>query len=541
MAATNQDLLNVYEALDQKIANISKLEGPQGPSGERGERGPQGLVGPQGPKGETGSQGLTGPTGATGPQGPAGIDGVDGEDGVSVTDVQIDLDGSLTVTLSDGSEINAGDIVVNAEGQTVIHSSGGGGGVSDAPNDGNEYVRKDGEWVEVTQNTDAFGRLRVSEPQTLFDSKQLQDSQPLFFDDQEVSGTGTGSTHSTATASTTMTVGAATAGKRVRQTFQRFNYQPGKSQLIYCTGVLCNSGGGAGITAAMGYFDDDNGIFLRDNGGELEFVVRSSDTGVPVEDVAPQSEWNTNKLTGNPPSTVTIDPTKTNIFFIEFEWLGVGNVNVGFVIEGEIIRCHQFKHANRLQQVYMSTPNLPIRYEIENDGTGVASSIQHICSTVITEGAVNPLGVTRYVSSGLVEFPTADVLYPILGLRLKATSFDEVVFLVEQSIAEVQTNNYEWQVLFNPTLSAPLVFADQPNSAIQTATGNGATITATGTALSGGIAKNERQTSSTFTDLQNSLRLGSSIDGTPDELYLCVRPLGQNSDFYASLTWRELF
>ena len=81
--------------------------------------------------------------------------------------------------------------------------------------------------------TDAFGRLRISEPFTIFDSKQLHNNQPLFWDDAETSGTGTSSAHSSARASTTISVSATTAGKRVRQSLQRFNYQPGKSQLVF--------------------------------------------------------------------------------------------------------------------------------------------------------------------------------------------------------------------------------------------------------------------------------------------------------------------
>jgi len=89
-----------------------------------------------------------------------------------------------------------------------------------------------------TPSIDAFGRARVAEPVTLFDSKQLHDAAPLTFDDAEVSGTGTGSSHNVNTASTILSTTNATAGKRVRQTFMRFNYQPGKSQLILCTGTL---------------------------------------------------------------------------------------------------------------------------------------------------------------------------------------------------------------------------------------------------------------------------------------------------------------
>ena len=41
-------------------------------------------------------------------------------------------------------------------------------------------------------------------------------------------------------------------------------------------------------------------------------------------------------------------------------------------------------------------------------------------------------------------------------------------------------------------------------------------------------------------DLKNSLLLGAKIDGTPDEIVLCVRPLSANADIQGSLTWREL-
>ena len=79
--------------------------------------------------------------------------------------------------------------------------------------------------------SDAFGRLRTSEPYTIFDSKQIFDNQPLFWDDQEESGSGTTSVHDADAARTRIGVANTTAGKRTRQTFMRFNYQPGKSQL----------------------------------------------------------------------------------------------------------------------------------------------------------------------------------------------------------------------------------------------------------------------------------------------------------------------
>ena len=80
---------------------------------------------------------------------------------------------------------------------------------------------------------DAFSRLRISSPETLFDSKQIFDNAdivntlenfPLFFDNQETSGAGTATAFDIDRASTTLSVSATTAGTRVRQTRARFNY-----------------------------------------------------------------------------------------------------------------------------------------------------------------------------------------------------------------------------------------------------------------------------------------------------------------------------
>ncbi len=89
-----------------------------------------GVDGIDGRDGKDGKDGRPGRDGATGPMGPAGKDGrdgVDGEDGVSVTDAKIDFDGSLVITLSNGREINVGEVVAPdlAERIKVITNGGG--------------------------------------------------------------------------------------------------------------------------------------------------------------------------------------------------------------------------------------------------------------------------------------------------------------------------------------------------------------------------------------------------------------------------------
>jgi hypothetical protein len=89
-----------------------------------------GVDGIDGRDGKDGKDGRPGRDGATGPMGPAGkdgVNGVDGEDGVSVTDAKIDFDGSLVITLSNGREINVGEVVAPdlAESIKVITNGGG--------------------------------------------------------------------------------------------------------------------------------------------------------------------------------------------------------------------------------------------------------------------------------------------------------------------------------------------------------------------------------------------------------------------------------
>lgn len=391
---------------------------------------------------------------------------------------------------------------------------------------------------------DAFGRFRTSHPLTLFDSKQIFDNQPLFWDDQEVSGSGTSSTHSTAEARSRLAVSATTAGKRVRQTFMRFNYQPGKSQLIFLTAVM-NDATNTGIKACVGMFDDDNGIFFCNDSGTLKAVRRTSVTGSAVDNEVSQSSWNLDTMDGNGASGVTLDPTKSQIMVIDFEWLGVGRVRMGFVVDGAIIYAHQFLNTNNLSVVYMSTPNLPLRYSLENDGTGDATTMDHICSTVISEGGSQDLGVLRYKSTGgtHIDANTQNTIYAIIGIRLKSTHLGATIKLVNTTIAEHQGNkNYEWMLIFNPTVAGTFTYSNETNSSIQTATGATANTVTGGTIITGGYASSAQKGGITVSsEIENALLLGSAIDGTPDEIVLCVRPVGgsANIDIEGAITWRE--
>ena len=391
---------------------------------------------------------------------------------------------------------------------------------------------------------DAFGRLRVSPPETIFDSKQIFDNQPLFWDDQETSGSGTTSVHSVAEARTRMGVANTTAGTRVRQTFMRFNYQPGKSQLVLCTAVM--SGTPTGITGRVGMFDENNGVFYSIVDGVLNANIRSSTSGSPVDETIPQSAWNGDKLDGTGPSGQTLDPTATQIIWYDMEWLGVGTIRSGFVIDGQFILCHSFHHSNNgLATVYMSTPNLPLRFELSNDGTGPATTMDHICSTVISERGSQELGYTHYVSTAgtHVNCNTENVIYAILGVRLKSTRFGATVRFLEAALSEHTGNKeFEWTLRLNPSVAGTFTYADVDSDvSLQYATGATANVVTGGHILAGGLAASNTKGGAGSSKIDSALRLGSTIAGVPDEMVLCVMPIGgsSNLDIEGGINFQE--
>jgi hypothetical protein len=302
-------------------------------------------------------------------------------------------------------------------------------------------------------NLDAFGRLRVSEPLTLFDSQAR-----FTIDDQfSSSTTGAGSSVSFVTneSSTNLNVGTVSGVKTVRQTFRRMPYQPGKSLLVLATFHMNTAK--TNLRQRVGYFDNNNGIFLEQNGTSLPaFTIRTNTSGTPSDtNTVLQSSWNGDKLDGNGPSGITLNLARVQIMWTDIEWLGVGNVRVGFVINGQFIVCHTFQCANFSAgntKVYMETAILPVRYEIENTGTTAdASALKQICSSVISEG-----GYEQYVQESVIRRTTVvgtigTTFLPIASMRLKSTRAGAVVLLNRVLILPTTNAYYEVVLIKNPT------------------------------------------------------------------------------------------
>jgi len=408
------------------------------------------------------------------------------------------------------------------------------------PDDKNRQVK-----AQDSYSVDAFGRWRVSEPFTLFDSKQLTDSAALFWDDQETDSAI--SEYVDNYAATKMKVADTTLGTRTRQTFMRFNYQPGKSQLILLT--FANIKSKAGITKQVGYFDQKNGIFLESRNDSVFVVRRTYVSGAAVDNEVYQSSWNIDAMGGSGVSGVTLDFTKTQIFLIDLEWLGVGRVRCGFVVDGNIYHVHEFNNANSLSTVYMSTPNLPLRYAISNDSTAMADSMYHICSSVVSEGGQQELGMLRYKSTAgtHLDANTENTVYALLGIKLKSTNLGTVVKLVNVALQmHTASSKCEWFIVLNPTVAGSLSWSDETNSGVQTCLGATANTVTGGYSLTGGFIETSGVAGggagSVSGNITNARYLGSTIAGVSDSMFVVVRPIASstNIDIEGALTWREL-
>jgi hypothetical protein len=382
---------------------------------------------------------------------------------------------------------------------------------------------------------DAFGRLRISNPDTLWDSKLNLDSAPHLWDDGQTSGSGTSSTFDKPNARQILRVSATTAGTRTRRTFRRFNYQPGKSQLVMMTFTLGTAA--TGITRRVGAFDNFNGLFLEQTVSAISFVIRKN--GLTSETFT-QSNWNTDKLDGTGASGITLDLSLAQIMFFDYEWLGVGTVRFGFVIDGQFVIAHVAEHANVTTSVYTSSPNLPLCYQLANDGTGAASTLSCICSTVISEGGWKETGYPRAVTRGVTPLTTLNNnnLYAVLGIRLSQSGSYATVYPTAAGMACTTNAALRFSLVVNPNIvgSGSVTWNSLPNSAVEYAnTTTNVNIATGGTEIFCGYNVAQAFQPINFVGF---FGLGQALSGRTDELWLCgQRITGTAEDLLGALNF----
>jgi len=389
------------------------------------------------------------------------------------------------------------------------------------------------------QHLDGFGRLRVGEPQTVFDSKQVIDNRPLLWDEAD-SGGASASSHSIPRASSLMALGITSGEKIIRQTKRYFNYQPGKSMLAVLTAIMQPK---TNVRQRVGYFDADNGIFFEHDGVTAKVVIRSKTSGSAVDTSIDQASWNTDTMDGTGPSGITVDWSKSQIFLIDFQWLGVGRVRFSLSINGVSYKVHDIDRANTLAVVYMSTPDLPVRYEIENTGIAAsATTLEQLCSSLTSEGGYNPDGIVHGSTMQNGEgrgFGASST--PIMSMRLSTAGIRAHVELLSASVLLLSKVASIFRILVNPTIGAgtsPTWVAADAFSNVEIDIARTGSVTG-GVLIGGGQISTEERTAARL--VSSELTLTSDIAGVSDEIVLCCQTASTGSPTgLAEMFWKEI-
>ena len=389
--------------------------------------------------------------------------------------------------------------------------------------------------------SDAFGRLRTSTPFTLFDSSHRYKDNGLW-----TTSTGVGGTTAFDANAGLVTLNTTTASGSsiIRETTKCFSYQPGKSLLVLSTFVL--NAAKANLRQRVGYYGVSNGLFLEQDGTTVSFVERSSVTGALVDTKVAQASWNVDKMDGTGPSGFTLDLTKAQILWMDVEWLGVGTVRVGFIVNGQFVHCHSFHHANLITSTYITTASLPLRYEITNTNTTASTStLKQICSTVLSEGGYELRGSQQAIGTTITApytLTTAGTFYPVISLRLKATALDAIVILTALSMLGVSSTNYLWRVVATATTTGGTWVSAGTNSSVEyNLTG---TATTGGRILAQGYFSSSNQSAAPIDILKEALFSfqleRDGLTNTPYELSLVLTAAAGASTVHASMDWEEI-
>ena len=412
---------------------------------------------------------------------------------------------------------------------------------------------------------DLFGNLKTSNPFTLLDIEHIYDKNPLLMD--EYVSAGASSTYMTNNASVLMAV-SANNHVVIRQSRLYTTYQPGKSLCIRITGVLNANTNANNTTSRIGYFDEKNGLFFQYSGGVYSIVKRKTNSdGTITDTVIDRNNWN-DPLDGSGASQVTVDFTKNIIYFIEFAFLGVGIVKFGVVYNGTLYIAYKFTHTT-LTYPYISTPNLPLRWEISS--TGGSGQLISTCGSVQSEGGYNAIGnpfsIGTKTSPLVIDSAITAETY-VMAIKIK-TNMRKLIKLISLSIICISGSSaiYSLHKVKSPTVNPISINAGTPPAVSFTAITNSSVEYHLNTSTAGGtpvlnykadltnaellyrnyFTANESLNLSNFANIGGPIYLTAGINTTnyggsfySDYLIMTVQQLSsQDETYYSAFNWTE--
>lgn len=289
-----------------------------------------------------------------------------------------------------------------------------------------------------------FGALNVTQPSVLGVYESSSGPYDDLFSITSVTG-GTSVYDDTGHGTILTTTGS--NGSSIKRTTNRYHYYlPGSSNIVVMT-TACGDTGKANNLRRWGAFDSQDGVMFELYESTVNVVVRSSTTGSVVDTKIPQADWNIDKLNGAGTSGMTLDVTKINIWWIDYQWLGSGRVRFGvFAKDGSRVVCHIVENAGQYVVPYMRSGTLPLSTENTNFGaTGSSSQLRESCLAIYSEGKISEY--TFWRSSDVDAVGTT------------VTASDTLLFALHSKTTVPELNHHNSVIAYPETLN---VYSDQP-------------------------------------------------------------------------------
>lgn len=381
----------------------------------------------------------------------------------------------------------------------------------------------------------AFGRIKTSIPSIIFEANFVENERADLFD-RDLTGSAT-ITRNTNKKHMELATTTASGDKVILRTFRYIKYTPGQSDGVVLVQHLSPK---ANVVQTAKLGDDNDGLFFRANGTGFEVGILSSISGSPVETIVTQANFNIDKLDGTGASGKTIDLTKTQIFFLDFQWLGAGSVRYGVFIDGNLIIFHQQDHANIIDESkYMRTASLPISWEIENTGTVASATTMEVsCCSVISEGVVNApvqrASVTNQTSKSLnANGDYAHLISIRIGAGFDIGNLKPLLFNVLAATPDAMLA----QLIIGGTITG--------GTWTQTKASSISDYNVTATAFSGGEVISEtlvgQEARSVLDSGSVDVYIGRYISGASQTLTLQAKTLGNHAEVHGSVSWEEVY
>ena len=400
---------------------------------------------------------------------------------------------------------------------------------------------------------DAFNRLKVSQPFTVFDSQHRYQENDKW---STVTATGATMSYSINESCLNLRVGLTSGSKVYRETKRVFPYQPGKSLLVLNTFAMNQPL--ENLRQRVGYFGEKNGIYLEREGMTAYLTLRSNTSGTVDSTTRriPQNQWNGDTFDGNGASGRVLNVTGANIFWTDIEWLGVGDVRTGFFVDGKPVVAHTFHNDNVYSTTYMTTASLPCRYEIESIGTGITgagvtgATMKQICSSVMSEAGFE--GFSRRYNISTDGTPKNNIsttrLVPIASIRLNQNRLDSVIVPSNLSALITSSNqgggvrHVEYRILLNAGISGANWQTHYNGNVDYDFTAS--TLTGGNDIIGGFFDQTGALEIASINDFNFQLgRTQTSITGatgTSDIVTIAMRAFESNTNISADLSWFEI-